>query len=123
MNTSLLLRSQLHLLSHKHKQAERRFLSETHHQHSVTHTMSERVEHLLQIYHIKLKLKPLLQVQIYTLGYMDFLKTALIDFSKGTVCNSRRLFLSLFPHTSVHTSRETHKDEHTQEMESEAFHG
>lgn len=44
-----------------------------------------------------------------------FLKTAFIDFSKGTVCNSRLLFLSLFPHTSVHTSRESNKREHVEE--------
>lgn len=63
------------------------------------------------------------RVQIYTLGYIDFLKTAFIDFSKGTVCNSRLLFLSLFPHTSVHTSRERNKREHEEEMKTEAFHG
>lgn len=39
-----------------------------------------------------------------------FLKTAFIDFSKGTVCNNRLLLLSLFPHTSVHTSRERNKE-------------
>lgn len=44
-----------------------------------------------------------------------FLKTAFIDFSKGTVCNSRLLFLSLFPHTSVHTSRERNTREHVEE--------
>lgn len=54
-----------------------------------------------------------------------FLKTAFIDFSKGTVCNSRLLFISLFPHTSVHTSRERNKREHVEEkkQKTEAFHG
>lgn len=50
------------------------------------------------------KLKPMLKSTNLYIRLHGFLKTAFIEFSKGTVCNSRLLFLSLFLYTSVHTS-------------------
>lgn len=43
---------------------------------------------------------------------MDFKDCIFIDFSKGTVCNNRLLFLSVSPHTSVHTSMERRQKDH-----------